>query len=260
MTTSPDHAIKKWKSLLRKLAADQPAPSHSAEHPPAPVTVISAAIHGTLLWEASVGQARLAYQHLTQHFADYNDMRVALPTQLILAIGERYPLAAERCVRLKSWLLDLYRRSNTLDLEHLRDVARPEARERMLSLQGLPPFAAAYAAMTSLGDHAFPIDDRLLKLLVQEKIVEPLTTPTVAMAKLEAMIAPGELSEVYALLRVWSDQHGTPPKRDESDAFRPIDIALPPAPRRADAALPAGGRIKQPSRTPRKSRPRPKTK
>ena len=252
--------LKKWKTLLRKLAADQPAPSHAAEQPPAPLTVISAAIHGTLLWEASVGQARLAYQHLTQHFADYNDMRVALPTQLIMAIGERYPLAAERCVRLKSWLSDLYRRSNSLDLENLRDVARPEARDRMRSLQGLPDFAAAFAAMTSLGDHAFPVDERLLKLLVQEKVVEAQTTPAEAMARIEALVAPDELPEVYALLRSWSDHHGTPPRRDGTDAFRPVDIALPPAPRRSDLGLPAAKSKPSAKTSPRKSKPRPKSK
>ena len=252
--------LKKWKSLLKRLAADQPAPPHAAEHPPAPLTVISAAIHGTLLWEASFGQARLAYQHLTQHFADYNDMRVALPTQLILAIGERYPLAAERCVRLKSWLSDLYRRSNTLDLENLRDVAKPDARERLRSLQGLPDFAAAFAAMTSLGDHAFPIDERLLKLLVQEKIVEAQTTPAQAMSRLEPLIGPDELPEVYALLRSWSDHHGAPPRRDGTDAFRPVDIALPPAPRRSDPA-PLDAKSKPSAKTStRKSKTRPKSK
>jgi endonuclease III len=253
--------LKKWRALLRKLAGDQPAPSHSAEQPPAPLTVISAAIHGTLLWEASVGQARLAYQHLTQQFADYNDMRVALPSQLIMAIGERYPLAAERCVRLKSWLSDLYRRSNALDLEHLRDVARPEARERLRSLQGLPEFAAAFAAMTSLGDHAIPVDDRLLQLLVNEKVVDSQTTPAQAMARLETMVGPDELPSVYALMRSWSDHDGTPPRRDgSSDAFRPVDIALPPPPRRAESS-PVMGKAKAGSKTTQKTpKPRPRTK
>ena len=267
MTPAPDPIQKRWKALVRKLRPDPPAPSNSADLPPAPLTIISAAVHGTLLWEASFSQARLAYQHLTQHFADYNDMRVALPSQLIMSIGDRYPLAAERCVRLKTWLGDLYRRSNSLDLEHLRDVTRAEARHRLLSLQGLPDFAAAFAAMTSLGEHAFPVDTRLLRLLIDEKIVEASTTTAEAMTRLESLVSHDELPETYAILRAWSDRDGSPPKREETDAFRSLELAPAPlAPahqghgRKADAA-PLQSRTKSAAKpAARKTKPRPKAK
>ena len=246
MSASSATIERKWKALLKKLAAAHPAPPASIDAPPASVTVIAAAVHATMLWEASRPQADAAAQHLAQHFADHNDMRVALPSHLIHAIGAQYPLAVERVLRLKSWLSDLYRRSNSLDLEYLRDLSKTDARRELLSLHGLPDFAAAHVAVWSLGGHAVPVDDRLLRLLRAERLVDASFTPTQAMELLEPLVGPGELASSLRLLRSWSDQLGTPPQREDSSAFHPVQLApLSPLDRAAKAALceaPADGR------------------
>jgi hypothetical protein len=235
--------LRRWKALLKRLDTEQASPAAAPDAPPAPLTVISAAIHGTLLWEASFSQAKAAYQHLIGAFADYNDMRVTLPPQLISVIGERYPLAAERCVRLKTWLSDLYRRSNSLDLEHLRDLSKQEARSQLNSLHGMPTFAAAYATMTALGGHAIPVDERLLALLASEKIVDAETSCEMAMQHLESVTTQDDLPSVYRAMRNWSDDEGVTPKRSESDPFRstilisPVETARPSS-TAAKAAVP----------------------
>lgn len=238
MSAAPAPIQRRWKALLQKLATAHPAPPSTLEDPPAPVTVIAAAVHATMLWEASLAQADAALVHLTQHFADHNDMRVALPSHLIHAIGPQYPLAVERVLRLKSWLSDLYRRSSCLDLEYLRDLSKPDARRELLTLHGLPDFAAAHVTFSSLGGHALPVDERLLALLKAEKIVDAPCTPPRAMELLEASVTPDELVSVLRVLRAWSDRRGTPPSREDSPAFQPLQLApLSPLDRAAKAAL-----------------------
>ncbi len=238
MSSEPAPIQRKWKALLKKLAAAHPAPPSTLHDPPAPVTVIAAAVHATMLWEASLAQADAALRHLTQHFADHNDMRVALPSHLIHAIGPQYPLAVERVLRLKSWLSDLYRRSSCLDLEYLRDLSKPDARRELLTLHGLPEFAAAHVTVSSLGGHALPVDERLLSLLRVEKLVGASFKPAQAMELLEALVTPDELACVLRMLRAWSDHRGTPPSQEDSPAFQPLQLApLSPLDRAAKAAL-----------------------
>lgn len=261
MSAAPAPIQRKWKALLKKLAAAHPAPRATLDDPPAPVTVIAAAVHATMLWEASLAQADAALLHLTQHFADHNDMRVALPSHLIHAIGPQYPLAVERVLRLKSWLSDLYRRSNCLDLEHLRDVSKPEARRELLSLHGLPDFAAAHVAVSSLGGHALPVDDRLLVLLQGERVVEGSTTCPQAMELLESLVTPDDLDAVLRLLRAWSDSQGAPPSRADSPAFRPLQLTpLSPLDRAAKAALGGTPPAKRKSGSTRSTASKPSTR
>jgi len=57
VSSEPAPIQRKWKALLKKLAAAHPAPPSTLHDPPAPVTVIAAAVHATMLWEASLAQA-----------------------------------------------------------------------------------------------------------------------------------------------------------------------------------------------------------
>ncbi|MEY3230841.1 MAG: hypothetical protein RL689_930, partial [Planctomycetota bacterium] len=60
MSAAPAPIQRKWKALLKKLASAHPAPPSTLDDPPAPVTVIAAAVHATMLWEASLPQADTA--------------------------------------------------------------------------------------------------------------------------------------------------------------------------------------------------------
>lgn len=226
-----------------------PAP-HSAHHahhaPPAPQTLLWHAVQGTLLWEASSSQARLAHQHLLETFADYNDLRVSPTAQIIACIGERSPLVTERALRLKAWLGDLFRRSHGLDLERLRDISRKEARAFLISLDGMPLSAAAYVTGGPLGGHYVAVDKRLLSLIIEEGLVNADVPLPDAARQIEEAVTPDQLPELLTLLRRWSDHQGQAPKRESFDSFKaqpiaPLEIATEesarkrPARRRGDA-------------------------
>jgi len=238
----------RWNTLLarltssgagdRALSQNADSDAHASHHsrsssshltlPPAPQLLLATAVHGTLLWEASSHQAKLALNRVTEYFADFNDLRVAPTLHILPILGERYPLAIERIYRLLSWMNHLHRIQQSIDLEHLRDVTRKDARHFLISLEGMPLYAVDYIAMHGLGVRTIPIDERLAALLVAEKVIEEANlaafTPT-QLASLQDQLleaTPGEsITSINAALRAWSDHDGVPPKREPNNAFAP---------------------------------------
>lgn len=216
--TSP--AISK---LLQRLASQ--AGAQQAGHvPPVPQPLIHTAVYATLLWEASTNQAKSAISHLTEAFADFNDVRVAPVSQIVAALGERAPLVTERALRLKAWLNDLFSREQRLALESLRDIKHGQAHEYLLGLDGAPPFVASYVMQSGLGAHYVPVDERLLMLLAREAALPKDATVITAAKLLTDSLPPDSLTDALRVLRWWSDHEGHAPKR-ESDAFKPQPIA-----------------------------------
>lgn len=239
---------KRWTALLARLTAGS-ASDHAATHhagseeqaayhprssathvslPPAPQLLIATAIHGTLLWEASSHQAKLALNRLAEYFADFNDLRAAPTLQILPILGERYPLAIERISRLLSWMNHLYRAQQSIDLEHLRDVPRKDARHFLLSLEGMPLYAADHTALQGLGVRTIPIDERLAALLAAENVIHEAQQTAFKPAELASLqeqlleATPGEsMTSINAALRAWSDHDGVPPKREPNNAFAP---------------------------------------
>ncbi len=237
-----------WTALLARLTSGS-ASDHAATHrdnseapeashtgssrthvslPPAPQLLIATAFHGTLLWEASSHQAKLALNRLVEYFADFNDLRVAPILQILPVLGERYPLAIERISRLLSWMNHLYQMQQSIDLEHLRDVPRKDARNFLLSLDGMPLYAADHTALQGLGARTIPVDERLAALLVAEKVIQGAQTTALKPAELASLqeqlleATPGEsMTSINAALRAWSDHDGVPPKREPNNAFAP---------------------------------------
>lgn len=239
---------KRWNTLLARLtsssAGDRASSQHSdsdahASHhprsssahvaiPPAPQLLLATAIHGTLLWEASSHQAKLALNRINEYFADFNDLRVAPTLHILPILGERYPLAIERISRLLSWLNHLHRIQQSIDLEHLRDVARKDARHFLISLEGMPLYAVDHTAMHGLGVRTMPMDERLAALLVAEEVIEEAGLASFSSSQLASIqeqlleATPGEsITSINAALRAWSDHDGIPPKREPNNAFAP---------------------------------------
>jgi len=191
--------------------------------------LIAVAVFGTLLWEASHTQAKAAHQKIAEYFADFNDVRVAPHFLVIQCIGERYPLVAERTARMHAWLYNLFRKHQSIDLEYLRDMPKADARRELRGLEGMPPFAADYVAATGLGTHTVPLDERLLQLLVAQKIVADEDGLDTAQRFIEKATPADELVAVCALLRTWSDKEGHPPKREPNNAFAQPRFTAPSA-------------------------------
>jgi hypothetical protein len=229
---SSHDAAKNFQSLLRKLkvkldadeSANPPSGESSDELRLARAReMLDHLVHAFMLWEATQTQAKTAVRRIQDAFVDANELRIALPHETARVLGDRYPLAGERCVRLKATLQDLYRREHTLSLVSLIDAPKREARAFLESLDGMPPFVSARLVVVSIGGHAAPVDWRLIDLLLAHKALPAdQADPASAASWLERQFRAGDTAAVVSALQAWSDEHGESPKFDRSTSTEPV--------------------------------------
>lgn len=249
--TPSEHSQKHWNALLKRLRHEFP---HAAHTPPASASTLpDLLVHGVLLWEASSHQAELAHQRLRAAFIDHNELRVSMADDIAIVLGDRYPLAAERAMRLRAVLNDIFAREHAVILDRLGAVPKRDARSYMLGLDGCPEFAAAYVLLNGLAGHAAPVDERLTNLLTKAGVFAPGTPPASVASWIEHYVHADECAAVHAVLRAWSDKDGHPPARERRHAHpvvgekRPATASAQPAtepqpPRAAPKRKPKGAK------------------
>jgi hypothetical protein len=215
--TAPD-PIKKLAGLLKKLKSQHPTPEAPGVLPEPPDEfdpLVHQLLFSMLLWEASTGQAKNAIKRVRESVVDYNELRVCVPDEVAHVMGEKYPLAHERAMRLRSTLNDIYQRQHAITLAHLPEMGKREARHYLESLDGCPGFVASRLCLLGQIGHAVPVDERMCDLLASEGILEQGTMPDAAAGWLDRHVRAEDALETYLLLQAWSDEHGTPPKREK---------------------------------------------
>ncbi len=221
---SSSDPVKKFASLIKRLkAAHAPEvhPAHGAAGTPPEWSdaLVDELIYSFLLWETNSPHAKSALRRLRENVVDYNELRVCLPDELSLIMGDRYPRAFERAQRLRATLTDLYRREHAISLAHLSSAPKREARLYLESLDGMPPFVAARLLLVAFAGHAFPVDERLRDLLAAEGVAEPAATPEAVSGWLERHVRASDAISTYALLQTWSDE--TPHRREKKTEAPP---------------------------------------
>lgn len=243
----PDPA-KKLASLLKRLRAEHDAAPRDEASEGCPETadrLLWQFVYSFLAWESTTSRAGAASKRLHGAVVDYNEMRVALPDELAGMIGDRYPKGAERAARLRSALNDLYKREHAVSLARIATMAKRDARTFLESLEGTPHFVAARMLLLALGGHAFPVDDRMLRALVDEGAVPPELEQAEAAGWLERQFRAGEAAEAYLLLERWLNERPAP-KPSKRPARREHA--------RAEAAEPSSSRRVAVAEKPRRSR------
>jgi len=244
---SSSDPAKVFAALLKRLRGKHEGvppviPDDPASHGSA---LIEQLIYSFMLWEASSSQAKVGARKLAESFADLNELRVAFPHETAGVLGERYPLAVERCLRLRCVLQELYQREHAMSLVSLISAGKREARQYLESMPGMPTFVAARMLAIGLGGHAVPADYRLMELLSDEKALpEDVDGPGEASAWLERQVRASEAGVVASVLQGWSDEKGTSPKFDRSFAASALTV-------------PVGVSVTGPAKSKRQS-PRPK--
>jgi endonuclease III len=171
------------------------------------------AVYALLLWEASTSQAHAALRRVLGAVVDYNELRVCQAEHVAEWLGEKYPLATERALRLRAFLGDVYERQQSVQLAPLLLGSRKDTHQTLAALEGMTAFAAARVVALGLSRSACPVDDRLLALLRREKAVLPDATPEAIGQELGDMAGDEGRIELLAKLQYWSDQEGHAPER-----------------------------------------------
>ena len=199
MSKQPDPA-KKLADLLKKLR-----PKQGVETPPAtdPLTQLVVAM---LQWEATADKAETAMQQILDNVVDLNDLRVSQNHEIIDLIGDDYPLAEERVLRMREALNEIFHREHGIEPKSIASKGKKEQRAYYDSLPGLPQYAIASIMLLSYGAHAMPVDDQLARLLAGEGVVNEEDSPEEIESYLTRQIKAGDAVEAHLLFQQWSDE------------------------------------------------------
>lgn len=209
--TACEGSTKKLSALLKRLRSKyEPGPEApiAPEGPDAFDAAVHQLVYSMLLWEASSSQARAALRRLRENLVDFNELRVCMPDEIGLILGEKYPRSRERSLRMRSVLTDLSRRCQQLSLQHLVDQPKRESRAFLDALDGMPRFVSSRVMLLSFSGHATPCDDRLRDLLVQERVIATGATAEAVGSWLEHHIRAEDAAQAHAALQAWSDDVG----------------------------------------------------
>ncbi|MFN9993361.1 MAG: hypothetical protein ACK54H_08440 [Phycisphaerales bacterium] len=208
--------LKKLRSRFNESAFGEPPVAENEPHD----ADIDTLVYSMLLWEATNTQARAAWKRLREHFVDYNDIRAALADEIAAVLGEKYPKAMERSLRLRSTLNDIYRRFHAVTLSPVRDMGKRDQKALFESLEGLPPFAAFRTLLLRLDVHAIPADDRLRDMLAEEGVIEESMDPIAVSHLLERHIYAESAKAVCGVLESWVEADHAAPKKDRKQPVK----------------------------------------
>lgn len=217
--------VKKLSALLKKLGSHEPVPAagddQAAFDDPIAVTVFS-----FMLWESTTKQAQDAMQKLVGSTVDFNELRVALPNEIVSIIGTRYPRGVERAQRLKSTLHSIYLKTHAVSMEHLTDQGKRDIRGFVEKLTDIPSFVAARVLQRCFDVHTIPVDERLVEIFVDQGILSEWVDPADVSAWLSRQVKSKDGSAAEAALRQLID---TAPKPKKKPAPKKKVLAKKPA-------------------------------
>lgn len=167
-------------------------------------------VFSMLMWEASIEHALKAAERVRSELVDLNELRVCTADELAGILGSRMPRSLERADRMTLVLNTIYDRHNALTLGSLRDQSKKEVQDYLASIDGLPLYASARLVLLGLGWHAFPLDDRLARLLGSQGIISAGSDLTQQSQQLERGVRASDALRTYTLVEHWSqDQRGS---------------------------------------------------
>lgn len=202
MKVAAGNATKLQAILKKHAAAAPPPPRFGKGEPGDPVAVL---LHALLLWESTLEAADRAIARLAERLIDWNELRVCLVDDTEEILGQRYPLARERCVRIRESLNAIYKRHHRVDLSHLAGSGKREARAYLESLPGVPAPVAARVLLASFGGAAMPVDERLRRRLVAAGVVPEELSADAAAAWIVKTVGAERLAEAMHALQAFSD-------------------------------------------------------
>lgn len=130
-----------------------------------------------------------AFAHLKQRFPTWEQARRARPQTIAKAI-QRGGLASIKSVRIKTILNEIKRRRGSLDLSFLRRTPINEAKEFLLSLDGVGPKTAACVLLFSCRRPVFPADTHILRVTRRMGLIPKKCSDEQAHEILERLIPP----------------------------------------------------------------------
>ncbi len=191
---------KSLNSLLKKIGIVE-APDFPEANDPVAVLILS-----FLMWESTTSKALDVYRRIKENMVDFNDLRVCMPHEVVETIGRRYPLAQERCERLRATLRHIFLREHVVSLDCLKGQGKREIKKYIETLDGVMTYSAARIQLVAFNTHGIPVDEQLRGLLVAHEAAEESLSLTDLSSWLSRQIKAEKSLETHYALQNWVDK------------------------------------------------------
>jgi endonuclease III len=191
------HKIKEFYRWLRR-EYDKPEKIVYDE----PVDALVYAVTSERLTEM---ESQFAMKRLSERFADWNDLRVSRPDEIVNALSGDKIAAKETASLLNRVLASTFAKYNMLSLNILKKMGKRPARQILEKMDGTSPFAIDYCMLTALRGHAMPLTRKMIEYLKNNELVYPKANEEEISGFLTRQIPADNAYEFYALLRRCSE-------------------------------------------------------
>ena len=195
MKNSKDYS-KKIQKLYRTLSRKYPKVQKVSHE-----KVIDAIIYPVVSAEMSEKRTDSIIRKLADFFVDWNDLRVSRAEEIVEVLGKDTPVTMDIALTITMILNGIFNEYHKVSLEALKKIGKRPAKQALEKIDGTSRFVVDYCLLTSLGGHAIPLTDRMIKYLRNNDLVNPDADDQQIGGFLAKQISAKNGYEFYALLR-----------------------------------------------------------
>jgi endonuclease III len=199
MKNSKDYS-KKIKKLYRTLSRKYPKVQKESHD-----RVIDALVFAIISAEMSEKHTESIIKKFTDYFVDWNDLRVSRTEEIVEVMGKDNSIAVDIASRLTTILNSVFNVFHQVNLESLKKIGKRPAKQALEKIEGTNRFIVDYCMLTSLGGHAVPLTEKMIKYLKSNELVNPDADQQQIGGFLAKQISAKNGYEFYALLRQESE-------------------------------------------------------
>lgn len=213
MISSESDIMNKMIAKIEKTYADRGGVSASdliPDHPLSEDSLVNELVFSMLMWESSIENAKKSAARIRDSLVDLNELRVCAPSEISVILGARTARSEERARRILSVLNTIYQRENRVSLSVLSEMGKREVVEYLDGIDGLPIYVRNRLILLCFDWHAFPLDERLVRLLNATGLIDPSLGIEQQSQRFERIVRANESKRVYTLIEQWAQARRTP--------------------------------------------------
>ena len=195
MKNSKDYS-KKIQKLYRSLSRKYPKVQKVCHE-----KVIDAIIYAVISAEMSEKKTDSVIRKFTGYFVDWNDLRVSRAEEIVEVLGKDTPVTMDIALTITRVFNGIFNEYHKISLESLKKIGKRPAKHALEKIDGTNRFVVEYCLLTSLGGHAIPLTDKMIKYLRNNDLVNPDADDQQIGGFLAKQIPARNGYEFYALLR-----------------------------------------------------------
>ncbi len=163
----------------------------------------------------SLGKAQSVLQKLKSYYVDFNEMRVARPSELARETGSTFAHASTKAKRILDILQGIFDRQNSFDLEFLKSNSKQELEEYFRDISGADKYILASVILYCCKRQAFPLDKKMLEACKELELVKGEASLENMQAYLERQLRSSDSYIFCCLLKKYSIQKASKPKAEK---------------------------------------------